>query len=307
MALHVEGRSKGSVRPDLDHIAPSVCKDTDMTSHLAGKVVVVTGAGSGFGRLVSEMVAARGARVVAVDVDGSTANTTASTITDAGGVAVARAVDVTDKLAMDELAAFAVEQFGAIDVMVNNAGTMPLAFYKDHIGAWSAWNRCIDVNLKGVLHGIIAVYDQMMKQGRGHVVNVSSIYGNFPTAGAAVYTATKAAVNVLSEALRVESQGRIKVTTVKPTGVPGTGLGASVVNHEATIGVLGERSQSFGERVTQLMNGTLPPELADRESPRYWSLSPSDLAEQIVYVLDQPWGVSISEITVRATGEDYLL
>ena len=76
------------------------------------------------------------------------------------------------------------------------------------------------MNFKGVLHGISAVHDQMIAQGRGHVVNVSSIYGNHPNAGSGVYAATKAAVNVLSETLRIESQGRIKVTTIRPTGVP---------------------------------------------------------------------------------------
>ena len=118
-----------------------------------------------------------------------------------------------------------------------HAGTMPLAFFADHAAARDAWDRCIDVNIKGVVHGISAVYDHMVERGRGHVVNISSIYGNFPNAGAAVYSATKAAVNVLSEALRVESQGVIKVTTIKPTGVPATRLGASVVNPEATIGI----------------------------------------------------------------------
>ena len=100
--------------------------------------------------------------------------------------------------------------------MVNNAGVMPLAFYADHADAGAAWERCIDINIKGVLNGIVAVYDQMIAQGRGHIVNLSSIYGNFPVAGAGVYGASKAAVNFLSEALRVEAQGRIKVTVVKP-------------------------------------------------------------------------------------------
>ena len=101
---------------------------------------------------------------------------------------------------------------------MNNAGIMPLALYADHEGWADAWDRCIDINLKGVLHGISCVHDQMKRQGRGHVVNVSSIFGNSPVAGAGVYGATKAAVNFLSESLRQESQGRIKVTTIRQTG-----------------------------------------------------------------------------------------
>ncbi len=93
--------------------------------------------------------------------------------------------------------------------MINNAGIMPLAFLADHADAAEAWSRCIDINIKGVLNGMIAVHDQMMSQGRGHIVNISSIYGNGPVAGAAVYGATKAAVNTMSEAFRVETQGVI--------------------------------------------------------------------------------------------------
>ncbi len=90
--------------------------------------------------------------------------------------------------------------------MINNAGIMPLAFFSDHAEAHAAWLRCIDINIKGVLNGQVAAYDTMIEQGRGHIVNVSSIYGNFPVTGAAVYGATKAAVNFLSESLRVEAR-----------------------------------------------------------------------------------------------------
>jgi NADP-dependent 3-hydroxy acid dehydrogenase YdfG len=275
--------------------------------HLAGKVIVITGAASGFGRLVSEMTTARGAKVVGADIDEIAGETTAAGVRAAGGAMVFRRADVTSKPDMDALAGFAVEQYGAIDVMVNNAGIMPLAFFADHATASSAWDRCIDINLKGVLNGITAVYDQMIAQGRGHVVNISSIYGNFPNAGAAVYTATKAAVTILSEALRVESQGRIKVTVVKPTGVPATGLGAGVVNPEAIIGIVGHHAPSYMTNLMAYVSGELPDDLADADSIRYWTISPEQLAEQIVYVIDQPWGVSISDITVRASGEEYVL
>ena len=184
--------------------------------HIAGKVIVITGAGNGFGQRVAEMTAARGASVICTDVDATAAAAVAEGIAAAGGAAIARAADVTDRAQLDVAVAAAVEAYGAVDVWVNNAGVMPLAFYADHARAASAWDTCIDVNLKGVLNGICAVHDQMIDQGRGHIVNISSIYGNAATVGSAVYTATKAAVNVLSEALRAESQGAIKVTVVKP-------------------------------------------------------------------------------------------
>jgi len=266
-------------------------------SHLEGRTVVVTGAVGGFGRLVTEKCAARGANVVAADID-------EVGLADLAGERVSTFVaDVTDRRQMFDLADHAVDRWGSLDVMVNNAGVMPLAFYADHEQAADAWDRCIDINVKGVLHGIIAAHDHMIRQGRGHVVNISSIYGNFPVAGSAVYTATKAAVNILSESLRVESQGKIKVTTVRPTGVPGTGLGDGIVNREAIVGILGQNAAHFGTRMEEVAGGGR----ADREAIDYWSLVPDDLAEQIVYVIDQPWGVSIAEITVRASGEDYIL
>jgi NADP-dependent 3-hydroxy acid dehydrogenase YdfG len=280
-----------------------------MTDHVEGKVVVVTGAASGFGRLVAQMVAERGAMVVAADIDDDGLAATAETIAAAGGRVAHRRTDVTDRADVFGLAAFAVESFGAIDVMVNNAGTMPLAFFADHARAADAWDRCIDINFRGVLNGIMAVHDQMIAQGRGQVVNVSSIYGNTPVAGSAVYTATKAAVNVLSETLRIESQGKIKVTVVKPTGVPGTNLGSGIVNGDAMVGILGQNAARFGEQAAVAWGPDDSPEKAamnDPEDIRYWAIAPEELAAQVVYVIDQPWGISISDITVRASGDLYL-
>ena len=279
----------------------------EVTNHIDGRVVVITGAAGGFGRLVAQKTAALGARVVAADVNAEELENTVKTITSAGGSAEAVRADVTDRAQMTELASRAVERFGAIDVMVNNAGVMPLAFYADHAVAAEAWDRCIDINLKGVLHGIIAVHDQMIEQGRGHVVNISSIYGNYPVAGAAVYGATKAAVNVLSEALRQESQGRIKVTTIRPTGVPMTGLGTGVLNPAAIGGILGAGEARFMKTMGALLGEDPPAELSDPNQMGYFALSPELLADQIVYAIDQPWGVSISDLTVRASGDSYVI
>jgi NADP-dependent 3-hydroxy acid dehydrogenase YdfG len=280
-----------------------------MDDHVKGKVVIVTGAASGFGRLVAEKVAARGARVVVADIDADGADAVATAIRAGGGDAIHCGTDVTDRAQTNRLAAVAVDAYAAIDVLVNNAGIMPLAFFADHHAAAEAWDRCIDVNLKGVVNGITAVYDQMVVQGHGHIVNISSIYGNVPVVGSAVYSATKAAVNVISEALRAESQGRIKVTVVRPTGVPGTGLGASIVNGEALVGLVGQNMELFRQRAATVF-GAGPPEtkseFTDPEKMAYWAISPDELAAQVLYVIDQPWGISISDITVRASGEQYL-
>jgi len=278
-----------------------------MANHVDGKVILITGAASGFGRLVAQKTAALGARVVGADVNAEELEVTRAAIAEAGGVAEAVVADVRDLEQMKRVAAKAVERFDAIDVLVNNAGVMPLAFYADHAVAAEPWDRCIDINIKGVLHGIIAVHDQMIAQERGHVVNLSSIYGNYPLAGAAVYGATKAAVNFLSESLRQESRGRIKVTNIRPTGVPATGLGAGVINPAAIAGILGGKEGEFMETAMKVMGESPPPELVDPDRVTLFALAPEVLADQIVFAIDQPWGVSISDLTVRASGDSYVI
>ncbi|HTN99365.1 MAG TPA: SDR family oxidoreductase [Microthrixaceae bacterium] len=275
--------------------------------YLDGRVVVITGAGGGFGRLVAEMSAERGAHVVISDIDPGAAEDAAASIRSSGGEAEAIEVDVRDLAQMRSLAARTIDRFGAIDVMVNNAGIMPLAFLADHEQAAEAWDRCIDINFKGVLNGICAVHDQMINQGRGHIVNISSIYGNTGTAGSGVYSATKAAVSILSDSLRKESQGKIKVTTVRPTGVLGTGLSASVVNPAATIGIVGPNSDAYIENVMSMLSGTLEGPESDIDQTAYWAITPESVAAEVVHVIDQPWGVTISDITIRATGEQYVI
>jgi NADP-dependent 3-hydroxy acid dehydrogenase YdfG len=275
--------------------------------HVAGKTLIVTGGAGGFGRLLCEKAAVRGASVVCADVDQAGLDSVGEALARSGAEWIVVPADVTRMADMTALAAAAVERFGRIDVMVNNAGIMPLAFYRDHADALGAWDRCIDINIKGVLHGIIAVHDQMIGQGSGHVINLSSIYSNFPVAGAAVYGATKAAVNFLSEALRVESQGRIRVTNVRPTGVPGTNLGAGVINQEAIVGILGQNAPAYLQQMGAHAAGALPEGLLDVENIEYYALEPEHLAEQILYAIDQPLGVAISDITVRASGDGYIL
>ncbi|MBT2135804.1 SDR family NAD(P)-dependent oxidoreductase [Croceibacterium sp. LX-88] len=278
-----------------------------MGGNVAGKSIVITGAGSGFGRLVAKKAAALGARVTCADINLEAIEAVVAEIVAAGGTAQAVRTDVTIMAEMRALAQSAVRAYDAIDVMLNNAGIMPLAFFADHEAALEAWDRCININFKGVMHGIIAVFDQMMAQGRGHVINMSSIYGNHPVVGAAVYGATKSAVNFLSESLRVEGRGRIKVTVVRPTGVPVTGLNATIVNQAAGIGILAHNMGEFTDMVMGLQDGTFPAERLDQDNIDYASLAPEHIADAIIQAIDQPWGVSIAEVTVRAAGDYFIL
>jgi NADP-dependent 3-hydroxy acid dehydrogenase YdfG len=245
-----------------------------MSQYLKDKVIIVTGAGSGFGKLISEKCAAGGAKVVGVDINADSLNEVIDGLRAAGFEGTAHVADVTDMAQVKAAAQHALDTFGAIDVLVNNAGVMPLAYFADHERAWEKWHKAIDINIKGVVNGISAVYNQMIEQGRGQVVNISSIYGNGGIEGSGVYSATKAAVTAISDSLRVEAQGKIKVTTIKPTGVLGTNL--------------------------------LRPEQMDVDSVEYWLITPDDLANAVVHVIDQPWGINLSDVTVRASGENYV-
>ena len=277
------------------------------TDYVKDKVIIVTGGGGGFGRLIAQQAGARGAKIVCADIDAAAAEATADLVVAEGGAALAVRADVTSAAEMAALAETAADTYGAIDVMINNAGIMPLAFFADHKAAMGAWHRCLDINIRGVLNGMVAVYDRMMAQGRGHIVNISSIYGNFPVVGAGVYGATKAAVNFLSESLRMESRGKIKVTLVKPTGVPATGLSAGVINPAAVVGIVGQNMAEFGAAMEALQGGGLDPAALDPEQAGYLVLDPAFIAAEVLHAIDRPWGVSVGEVTVRATGDHYLL
>src|SRR5690625_1654634 len=277
-----------------------------MSNYVKDKVIVITGAGSGFGRLVAEMTADMGAKVVGADINEGGLREVVEGIRAKGQSAEYQVADVTEKAQMDAVAALAVEKFGRIDVMLNNAGIMPLAYFADHKDAWQAWDKSIDVNIKGVVNGITAVYDQMIEQGRGQVINISSIYGNYGIAGSGVYSATKAAVKVISDSLRAESKGKIKVTTLKPTGIPGTNLASEIVNEEAAAPLTAHRGAQFAENAEKYYSGKMPEHQLDSDNIAYWTVTPEELAQNVVYVINQPWGVTISDITVRASGEDYV-
>ncbi|MGS1109353.1 SDR family oxidoreductase [Achromobacter anxifer] len=278
-----------------------------MNDHIFGKTIVITGGGSGFGRLVAQKAAARGALVTCGDINVAAAQETVASIIAAGGKAQALAADVRLLADMKRLVGASVQEYGSVDVMLNNAGIMPLAFVADHATAYDAWMRCIDINMKGVFNGMIAAYDPMISQGRGHFVNISSIYGNFPVIGAAIYGATKAAVNFMSEAVRMEARGKIKVTVIKPTGVPTTGLGGSVVNRAAIAGILGPNVTDYLAVSQSQREGTLQSELRDPDSISHVPLEPEYIADAALQAINQPWGVSVSDVTIRASADYFVL
>jgi NADP-dependent 3-hydroxy acid dehydrogenase YdfG len=113
-------------------------------------------------------------------------------------------------------------------------------------------------------------------------------------------------LSALSDSLRVEAAGKIKVTTIKPTGVFGTNLASTVVNETAIMGLVGQKGGQFAENLSNLLSGGLRPEQMDVDSVQYWLITPDDLTDAVVHVIDQPWGISLSDVTVRATGENYV-
>ena len=202
------------------------------------------------------------------------------------------------------MAKFAVDTYGRIDVLVNNAGTMPLAFFSEHEQALDKWEQCIDISIKGTIFGISAVYDQMIKQGQGQVINVSSIYANFPVAGAGVYQVAKMGVQYLAESLRSECQGKIKVTTIKPTGFMKTNLSSSVVDQMAMMPAVAGPLEILSNWVEA---APLRPDFHDINSMTYNDPDPQVLADNIIYAINQPWGVSIGDLTVLASGESFVI
>jgi NADP-dependent 3-hydroxy acid dehydrogenase YdfG len=202
-----------------------------MSDNIAGKVVVITGASSGLGEATARLLAAEGARVVLGARRAERIQTLADELTGRGGNALAVTTDVTDRHQVQRLVDLAVQTYGRIDVMINNAGLMPQSLL-EHLKV-DEWDRMIDVNLKGVLYGIAAALPHMQRQQAGHIINVSSVAGHKVGAGSAVYSATKHAVRALSEGLRQEVKPwNIRTTVISP-GVVATELPNTVTDPDA--------------------------------------------------------------------------
>ncbi|WP_329610890.1 SDR family oxidoreductase [Pseudomonas tremae] len=188
-----------------------------------------------------------------------------------GGSVRFRALDVTDAADVQAFADFAKREFGKIDVIVNNAGVMPLSPLASLKIA--EWNQMLDVNIRGVLHGIAAVLPGMEAQGHGQVINISSIGGLAVSPTASVYCATKFAVRAISDGLRQETD-KIRVTVICP-GVVESELADSISDETAR-----EAMKAF----------------------RKVALGPDAIARALMYAIEQPDGVDVSEIVVRPTG-----
>ena len=273
-------------------------------NYVEGKGIIITGASSGFGKLTAKRAAEMGGKIVLAARSEEKLKETVAEIKAAGGEASYIVTDVAKKDGVFAMAKFAVDTYGRIDVLVNNAGTMPLAFFSEHEQALDKWEQCIDISIKGTIFGISAVYDQMIKQGQGQVINVSSIYANFPVAGAGVYQVAKMGVQYLAESLRSECQGKIKVTTIKPTGFMKTNLSSSVVDQMAMMPAVAGPLEILSNWVEE---APLRPDFHDINSMTYNDPDPQVLADNIIYAINQPWGVSIGDLTVRASGESFVI
>ncbi|OWA33353.1 oxidoreductase [Saccharibacillus sp. O16] len=236
---------------------------------LEGKVILITGASSGIGEAAARLLAEKGARVLLGARRLDRLKQLTEEIRSAGGTADCAKLDVTDARSMEEFVGYAEQQFGRVDVIVNNAGVMPLSNLEER--KIDEWNRMIDVNIRGVLHGIAAGLPVMQRQGGGQFVNVASIGAYSVTPTAAVYCATKYAVKAISEGLRMETGREIRVTLVSP-GVTESELADSISDEHARA--------------------------AMREYRRI-ALPAQAIAEAILYAVSQPEGVDVNELVVR--------
>ena len=180
-------------------------------SNITDKVVVITGASSGIGESTAKLLAEKGAKVVLGARRSKRIDTVVQEISASGGKAIGFATDVTKRAEVEALIKGAVEGFGRVDVLVNNAGVMPIA--PINLLKVEEWDRQIDINIKGVLYGVAAVLPQMQKQKSGHIINMASVFGIKVFApGGTVYCATKSAVRTLTEGLRMELHSDRKST-----------------------------------------------------------------------------------------------
>lgn len=243
---------------------------------LAGKVVIITGASSGLGEATARYLAERGATVVLGARRSERLQALVAEIRQGGGQASARATDVTDAAEVQALVDGAVEQYGRVDVIINNAGVMahsPLERRKI-----DDWNRTIDVNIKGVLYGIAAALPHMQRQKFGHFINVSSVAGHRVGPGSAVYAATKTAVRVISEGLRQEVKPWNLRTTIISPGAVATELPASITEADVAAGI--------GQFYEQ------------------YAIHPDSFARAVAFAISQPDDVDINEILFRPTRQE---
>ena len=247
----------------------------NFTLNITDKVVVITGASSGIGEATARHLSTQGARLVLGARRLDRLELLGSELRAEGANVQVKAIDVTSLEDTQSLVQAAVQAFGRVDVIMNNAGVMPLS----RLDALKIdeWNRMIDVNIRGVLHGIAAVLPLMQKQRSGQIINMASIGAHAVSPTAAVYCATKYAVLAISEGLRQEVGGNIRVTVISP-GVTTSELAHSISDPEGK-----SQMQAF----------------------RKIAIAPDAVARAVAYAMAQPADVDVSEIIVRPTASPY--
>ncbi|MCI0359274.1 MAG: SDR family oxidoreductase [Planctomycetaceae bacterium] len=246
-----------------------------MNENISGKVVVITGASSGLGAATARLLSKQGATVLLGARRADRIDALASELTSAGGKAISIATDVRDREQIKRLVDTAVKSFGRIDVMLNNAGVMPLAPLERL--KTDEWDKMIDVNLKGVLNGIAAALPYMKEQKSGHFINVSSVYGHKLGPDATVYCATKFAVRALSEGLRQE----VKPYNIRTTVISPGAVATELLEHisEKTIQA---QTKEFTSRIA------VPAET---------------FARMVAFAINEPADVDVNEILFRPTAQ----
>ena len=246
-----------------------------MGNNIEGKIVVITGASSGLGEATARHLSKQGAVVVLGARRVDRINALATELTGNGGEALALQTDVTQSAQVKKLVEAAVEKYGRIDVMINNAGLMPHSPL-DRLKI-DDWDRMIDVNIKGVLYGIAAALPYMQKQKSGHIINVSSVAGHKVRPASAVYAATKHAVLALSEGLRQE---------VKPYNIRTTVISPGAID-------------------TELPNSVTEADIADNVRKIYEIAIPADsFARAVAFAISQPDEIDVNEILFRPTRQE---
>ncbi|HSP58312.1 MAG TPA: SDR family oxidoreductase [Halomonas sp.] len=240
-------------------------------SEINGKVVIITGASSGLGEATAHRLAKGGAKLVLGARREDRLKALRDAIVEQGGEAIYRVTDVTDRGQVEALAQAAKEAYGRIDVLVNNAGLMPLSPL-DQLKV-DEWEQMVDVNIKGVLYGIAAVLPTMREQHAGHIINLSSVAGHVVFPSAAVYCATKFAVKALSEGIRQEGGEEIRSTNISP-GAVATELTTTISDPETAQGV-----------------GELYEMAIDADA----------IARAIAFAIEQPADVDVNEMIIRPT------
>jgi len=239
-----------------------------------GKVVAITGASSGIGEATASLLAERGAKVVLGARNPDRLDVVSARISAAGGEAVTKATDVSSRGDLMEFVSLATATYGQLDVLVSNAGIMPVSPF-DELRV-DDWEAMVDVNLKGVLFGIAAALPVFRRQGYGHFVNVASTAAFRVTPGQSVYAGTKMAVRAVSEGLRQEAGENLRVTIISP----------------------GMTSTNFADSITD------PAARAELEQRRdVIAMPPAAVARAIAFAIEQPPGVDVGEIVVRPTAQ----